>query len=245
MTSFSRSVATQLFRNSVFLLLISLLFLVACEPPADEIGSTEPGLQMRITKYHAVEMVNGVAQVDSVKDCFSCNQALVFDEFGKEIENRWYKPNMTDLFAKDVYLYGQDGNKIGSEYFEADTLAAIYNYEPDSLNASRTMMVRALHPSTKNLLYAYKYGYDESGNQFETTNYSQYERVDNIYRRSYNENGVVIEENILDPTGESYFNVKYEYRPSADKDWIEQLTYYNDELKEIRVREKIFFGDPS
>jgi len=201
-----------------------LLLVAACEPAVDDPAELEPPVKMRITKYHHVKMVDGVAQADSVKDCFSCNQALVFDESGKEIENRWYKPNMNDLFAKDVYIYGQDGEKLGSEYFAADTLAAIYSYDADSLDASRTSMVRAIHPISKNLLYAYKYGYDDAGNQFETTNYSQHETVDDIYRRTYNENGIVIEENILDPFGEAYFNVKYEYRPRADEHWVEQLT---------------------
>ena len=227
-------------------MLCCLPFLVlACESGSEDLKDLQPAVKMKITKYYAVKMVDGLAQPDSVKECFSCNQALVFDESGKELENRWYKPNMEDLFAKDVYVYGVDGHKVGSEYFEADTLAALYNYDPDTLDASRTLMVRALHPSSKNLLYAYKYGYDESGNQFETTNYSQHERVDNIYRRRYNENGIVIEENILDPSGESYFNVKYEYRPKADENWLEQLTYYNDELKEIRVREFVYFDGPS
>lgn len=224
-----------------FTLLICPLLVIGCEPTSEDISDLEPPLKMRITRYHNVKIVDGMAQADSVKECFSCNQALVFDEAGKELENRWYKPNMEDLFAKDVYVYGSDGNKLGSKYFDADTLAALYSYDPDSLDASRTVMVRARHPITKDLLYAYKYGYDESGNQSETTNYSQHEEVDNIYRRLYNENGIIVEENILDPTGESYFNVKYEYRPKADDNWVEQLTYYNDELKEIRVREKVFF----
>ena len=228
-----------------FVVAVFLLLTIGCEPNSEEdINSLESPLKMKITRYHHVKMVDGLAQADSVKECFSCNQARVYDESGKEVENRWYKPQMDELFAKDVYVYGPDGNKLGSEYFEADTLAALYSYDPDTLDASRTLMVRARHPISKDLLYAYKYAYDKDGNQYETTNYSQHESVDNVYRRSYNENGIVVEENILDPLGESYFNVKYEYRPKADETWVEQLTYYNDELKEIRVREFVYFDDP-
>lgn len=45
------------------------------------------------------------------------------------------------------------------------------------------------------------------------------------YVREFNENGIAIKENIVDLEGNPTFRVRYDYRPSVDSNWTEQLTY--------------------
>jgi len=96
---------------------------------------------------------------------------------------------------------------------------------------------------TNKLNYGYLYEYDESGNQISTGNIDSEGEVSEYYVRTFNENGVAITENVVDLEGQSKLRIKYEYRPQADSTWTEQLTYYNDVLKEIRFREKVIIDN--
>ncbi|NNE97936.1 MAG: hypothetical protein HKN25_02820 [Pyrinomonadaceae bacterium] len=46
---------------------------------------------------------------------------------------------------------------------------------------------------------------------------------------------------VVSKEGKTTFKVRYEYMPCGTKDWVDQITYYNGELKEIRNREVIFY----
>lgn len=203
-----------------------------------EIG-TEP--KMLVTHYYSVKMENGIAVKDSLKDCFSCNQAEVYDRNGKQTELRFYKSNMTDMYGYEIYNYNDEGYKTGSKYFEGDSLTTIYKYDLD--NEGRILKGLAFNAITNEPLYGYLNEYDENGNHISTGSLNSKEEVIDYYKRTFNDNGIVVLENIVDIEDNPTFKVKYEYRPQADENWTEQLTYYNDELKEIRYREEIFIKD--
>ena len=225
------------------ILLVNLLVLlfIGCKKKTnqEEDIPKEPKLQQRITHYYSIKEENGEVVRDTIKNCFSCNQALIFDKSGKELELRFYKANMKDIYGYEVYEHDANGNKIGSNYYDIDSLTTEYKYELDKNN--RIKIGRAFEIATGNLLYGYINLYDKNGNHIETGNMDAKGEVYQYYRRQFNKKGVAIRETIEDLEGNPRLRIKYEYRPKANKDWEEQLTYYNDTLKEIRFREKIYF----
>ena len=227
---------------SIFLFLT--LIVASCKQKETKIDTeSEVGNdpKMLVTHYYSVKMENGIAVMDSLKDCFSCNQAEVYDRNGRQTELRFYKSNMKDMFGYEVYDYNDKGYKTGSKYFEGDSLTTIYKYELD--NDGRIIKGLAFNANTNEPLYGYKNEYDENGNHISTGSLNSKEEVLDYYKRTFNENGIVVLENIVDLDDNPTFKVKYEYRPQANEKWTEQLTYYNDELKEIRLREEIILKD--
>ncbi len=192
---------------------------------------------MLVTHYYSIKYENDIAQKDTVKDCFSCNQAEVYNADDTLLELRFYKANMSDMFGYEVYRYNKDGHRIGSIYFDGDSATTRYDYELDTENNISQGLAFSLE--TEELLYGYKNAYDSLGNHISTGSMNAKKEIIDYYVREFNENGIAIKENIVDLEGNPTFRVRYEYRPSADSNWTEQLTYYNDTLSEIRFRERI------
>lgn len=224
-----------------FLILFSTVALmISCQKSQKKsIKENEPKLKMLVTKYYSIKMENDRVVRDTVKECFSCNQAIVYDQSGKEIALRFYKRNMTDFYGYEEYEYDTLGRKIGSQYYENDTLRTEYRYALDSLGRIATS--KAFDVKTDKMLYGTAYKYDQKGNQYESGSMTAKGEIVEFYRRTYNNQGIPIAENIEDLNGDPTFKVKYEYRPKADSTWLEQLTYYNDKLTEIRFKDRIFF----
>ena len=71
------------------LILFSFLFLVcvACSKTKPEVqDNVEEQYTMFLTQYYSIKMENGRAIRDTLKDCFSCNQAVIKNQSGKELE---------------------------------------------------------------------------------------------------------------------------------------------------------------
>ncbi len=221
------------------LTIAGLVSISGCESSRTDEPLEDTKVQKVITHYYSLTMKNGVAMPDTLKDCFSCNQALIYDKGGKEKALVFYKDNMEDEFGREEYIYDIKGRKIGSNYFEGDSLTVKHIFEVDSVDTTRILAGLAVESATQRPLYGYRYQYDGNDNQYETANMNEINEVFEFYRRKYNGHGVVTSENIVDLKGNSTFSIRYEYRPDATKDWVEQLTYYNDVLSEIRVRERV------
>lgn len=181
--------------------------------------------------------MDGIPVRDTLKECFSCNQARYYNEEGVETELIFFKGNSTEQFGRDLYVYNDAGHKIGSKYFEKGEHIRNYKYTLDAMN--RIHEGRAHDITTDTMEYGYRNKYDKDGNHIETATLNSKNEITDYYRRTFNQSGVPITEAIVGLDGKAIFNVKYEYRPQADKDWQEQLTYYNGKLSEIRYREKI------
>ena len=192
---------------------------------------------LKVTHYYSVKLEGEEAVRDTIKECFSCNQAEVYDAGGMQVALRFYKANMTDMYGYEVYTYDNNGNKTGSSYYEKDSLTTKYVYELDQ--KGRIYIGRAINPVSGDTLYGYKNEYDDRGNHIVTASMNGKDEILDYYRRTFNEGGVAITENIEDTEGNITFRVRYEYRPAADSTWVEQLTFYNDKLSEIRYREEI------
>lgn len=199
-----------------------------------------PAIQQLITRYYSVKVVNGNPVKDTLMECFHCNQSRIYNKEGKELELRYYKSNMKDTYGNDVYTYNEDGHKTGSSFYEKDSLTTIYKYELD--DEHRIKIGKAFDPKSDTLLYGYNNIYSDKGFHVETANINAKDEVYEYYRRVFNKKGVPLFENIEDLDDKPTFKVRYEYRPEADSSWVEQLTYYNDVLKEIRVRERVPFS---
>ncbi len=223
--------------NIALILLTSLI--LSCDQTQKEAPLLPEKTKMLFTHYYAVKMENGIPTRDTLMDCFHCNQAIVYDKTGKELELRFYKKNGKDKFGYEEYQYNTEGNKVGSKYFENDTLVSVYKYELDE--QKNIAIGRAFDVNTDKMLYGYRHKYDAKDNQIETENLNGKDEIQDYYRRVFNEKGIVLSENIVDLDGNPTFKIKYEYRPQADHAWIEQLTYYDDQLSEIRLREKVPF----
>lgn len=193
-----------------------------------------------ITHNYTFKMVGGEPQKDSVKECFSCNQGLEYDEAGKEIILRFYKSDLDSLYGYEVYKYNESGQKVGSDYYENDSVVTEYVYELDSLG--RIEINKAIDKKSGTMLYGYRYRYDGQGHPFETGNLNADGEVYEYYRHAYNEFGVVTTEEIVDLEGNPTFEIRYEYRPKPDSNWVDQITYYNGKLSEIRHREILYFN---
>ena len=217
-----------------------LLFTVFGFVNADAQTKDEKKVKEVIIHYYTVKMVDGMPVKDELKDCFSCNQGKVFDKNGRELELRFYKADMKSMYGYEKYLYNDKGQKIGSEYFDDKGVHTTnYKYEYDSLG--RLKFSRAYDKKTGELKYGSRYDYDNRGNQYETASLNKEGEVNDFYRREYNIYGLPVLENIVDKDGKVTFKVRYEYMPCNTKDWVDQITYYNGELKEIRNKETIYF----
>ena len=226
-----------MFPKATASLLLVLLLLSACqtEPTAERV----PTLKEEIVRYYSVRETDSIAVRDTLKQCFSCNQSDVYDENGRLLEHRFYKGNSDAMFGYEVFEYNDLGQKIGSSYYEGDSLTTKYVYELDE--RGRVSVGRAYNAATDEMLYGYRYQYNDLGQDYETATLDETGTVYEYYRRTYNEAGVVIAENIEDLNDEPTFRVHYAYRPKADSAWTEQIVYYNDKLSEIRVRERVYF----
>lgn len=222
---------------------LMFLFLSCKEKNGHDISKLESNKvpKMLVTHYYSIKMVDGIAVRDSLKDCFSCNQAEIYDYTGKQTELRFYKANMEDMFGYEIYDFNDEGFKVGSKYYEGDSLTTIYKYDLDQ--NGRITKGLAYEANTGNLLYGYANEYDTNGNHVTTGSLNSKGEVIDYYRRTFNDNGIATMENIEDLEGNPTFRVKYDYRPQANENWTEQLTYYNDELREIRFREEIIIED--
>lgn len=216
------------------------LLLLACNTDSKKETAAESKTKMLVTHYYSIKKQGDSVVKDTLKECFSCNQALVYDESGKEVELRFYKSNMKDTYGYEVYNYDSEGRKTGSNYYENDSLTTKYRYTLD--DKGRILVGKAYDAKTDKMLYGYQNKYDVEGNHVETGSMNSEGEIGNYYRRKFNDKGIVMFENIEDTNGNPTFRVKYEYRPKADSLWTEQLTYYNDTLKEIRFRERIRFN---
>ena len=197
-------------------------------------------IKEKIIHYYSVKIVDGIPNKDKLKDCFSCNQGLLFDKNGKEIELRFYKADMKSMFGYERYLYDSKGRKIGSEYFdEKGVNTTNYKYEYDALG--RRKFNKAYDKKTDKMLYGSEFDYDNQGNQFETATLNKEGNINNYYRREYNIFDLAVLESIVNKEGKVTFKVRYEYIPCGTKDWVDQITYYNGKLSEIRNKEVKYY----
>lgn len=139
----------------------------------------------------------------------------------------------------EKYIYNDKGQKISSEYFdEKGVHTTDYKYEYDALGGRK--FNRAYDKNTGKMLYGSEYNYDNRGNQFETASLNKDGEIRDYYHREYNIYSLPVLENIVDKDGKTTFRGRYEYMPCNTKDWVDQITYYNSELKEIRNRDYLF-----
>ncbi len=222
------------------ILIQCLIGLLSCTSTSqsEQQVQNNPQLKMLVTHYYTIKIEDNQAVRDSVKECFSCNQALVYDTNGREIALRFYKSDMEEVYGYEIYDYDSEGRKIGSSYYENDTIVTKYKYELDP--EGRIAIGKAFDLSGK-MLYGYLNEYDSLGNHISVGSMDENGEVYEYYKRNFNANRIPITENIVDLDDNPTFRVKYEYRPSADSLWEEQLTFYNDKLSEIRFRERIYF----
>lgn len=221
--------------------LVSAIVFYGCQNGGEQSALDSPlKIKEIITHNYTFKMVGGEPRKDSVKECFSCNLGLEFDEMGREIILRFYKADLDSLYGYEVYKYNELGQKIGSDYYENDSVVTAYVYELDSLG--RKQITRAIDKRTGKMLYGYRYRYDEQGLPFETGNLNADGEVYEYYRQAYNEFGVITTEEIVDLEGNPTFEVRYEYRPKPDSNWVDQITYHNGRLNEIRHREILYFN---
>jgi len=213
---------------------IILSILIGCQNNESKDNSK---YSMAVKHYYSLVMDGDMAKKDTLKNCFSCNQATVKDGNGKEVERRFYYANMEDMYAYELFIHNDKNQKTGSNYYEKDTLVNNYRYVLDE--TGRILEGRAYDAITDTMKYGYINSYDTAGNHTRTAGLDSKGQVVDSYVRTFNENGVAVTENIEDVDGNVTFRVKYDYRPKADSNWIEQLTYYNDVLKEIRFKEEI------
>ncbi len=220
------------------ILLITLL--IGFGSAIGQTDKTKKGIKEIIIHYYSVKMVDGMPVKNKLKDCFSCNQGRVFDKNGKELELRFYKADMKNVYGIDKYVYNKQGKKIGSEYFdEKGKHTTDYKYQYDALG--RLKFSRAYSKETGKMLYGSEYDYDNRGNQYETASLNKDGEINDYYRREYNIYGLPVLENIVDKNNKPTFKVRYEYMPCGTKDWVDQITYYNGKLSEIRNREVIYY----
>ena len=158
---------------------------------------------MAITHYYSVKMEDGKEVRDTLKECSYCNQADVFDKNGKEIEHHFYKVNMKDKYAYEIFQHNSAGHKIGSEYYENDTLITKYEYQLDDKN--RIASAKAIDVKTNNMIYGYQNKYDEKGNHYESVSLNSKGELTEFYRRKFNNNGIATSENIEDLDGNPTF----------------------------------------
>lgn len=231
-------------KNALLVVSLLLLVITSCDQRRDEGHDEELQAPLKIreiiTRNYTFKMVGGEPQKDSVKECFSCNQGLEYDEMGREVVLRFYKSDLDSLYGYEVYRYNFAGQKIGADYYENDSIVTAYIYELDSLG--RIQINRAIDRKTGEMLYGYRYRYDEAGNAFETGNLNADGEIYEYYRYAYNEFGVVTTEEIVDLEGNPTFEIQYEYRPKPDSNWVDQISYHNGKLTEIRYREILYFN---
>ena len=133
----------------IYFFLAIIIFAFSCQTDKENQPTTPP-IKMAITHYYSVKMENGKAVRDTLKECSYCNQADVFDKNGKEVEHHFYKTNMKDKYAYEVFQHNSEGHKIGSEYYEKDTLITKYEYQLDKKN--RIASAKAIDMKTNNCL---------------------------------------------------------------------------------------------
>ncbi len=226
---------------SASLLLITVL--VACNRSTKDHAERfdGPTIQLKevITRYYTIAMDDGLPKKGSVMECFSCNQGLEYSREGKELFLRFYKADLDSLYGLEKYNYNEKGFKISSDYFENDSVVSRYEYELDELG--RITLAKAIDQKTGQMIYGYQHKYNEEGLAVETGNLNSKGEPYEYYRRTFNINGLPVTENIVDLNDSITFKIKYEYRPTNDKNWKEQIAYYNGKLSEIRYREFIYF----
>ena len=220
-------------RLSILLFSLSFIFWNC----TDENSAKHSSSYMDVTHYYSIKYENDIAVRDTLKNCFSCNQAKVYDENNRLVELRFYQSNMKDLFGYETYSYNENDHRSGSVYFDTDSATTRYEYELDE--QGRIMGTTAYSIVTDERLYGTINEYDDSGNHISTGSLNADSQIVDYYVRTFNKYGIAVTENITDPNGNPTFRVRYEYRPTADSSWVEQLTYYNDVLREIRIRERI------
>jgi len=227
----------------LFSILLGLLFFSCTQNAENKVvqAPTPTQSKMVLTQYYSAKVENGIPVSDTLMNCFHCNQVIVFNGKGQEIENRFYQADLKNKYGYEIFKHNKEGHKIGSDYFEKDSLVMEYRYE---LNADNTIKFsKAFNPKTGEMLYGDQRFYDEKGNCIADGNMNGKGEIVQYYRRVFNENGVPVNENIEDLDGNATFSVRYEYRPQADSNWVEQITYYDDKLSEIRVRKEMMITE--
>ncbi|MDN5212658.1 hypothetical protein QQ020_11400 [Fulvivirgaceae bacterium BMA12] len=207
---------------------------------ADEKGETPLKIKEVITRHYTFKMIGGEPKKDSIKECFSCNQGIEYNKQGRELVLRFYKADLDSIYGYEIYKYNDWGQKIGSDYYENDSVVTSNVYELDSVGNIK--ISKAIDKKTGKMLYGYRHRYDERGNLFETGNLNAEGEVYEYYRYAHNEFGVVTTEEIVDLEGNPTFEIKYEYYPEPDSTWVDQITYHNGKLSEIRHRDFLYFN---
>lgn len=85
------------------------------------------------------------------------------------------------------------------------------------------------------------YKYDEKGNKIEENNYNDNGSLcwKNTY--NYDEKGNVIEENNYNYDGISKGIYTYEYEYDENKNWIQEIKYFNGIAQTIKIRKIEYF----
>jgi len=101
--------------------IIFLSFIFGCNnlSPSASTTKVETTYNMNVIHYYSVKMENGIPVRDTLRECFYCNQGMVKDATGKELEQRFYKSDMKTIPYYEIYQHNAKGQKIGSHYYEA------------------------------------------------------------------------------------------------------------------------------
>ena len=115
-----------------FVCLLGLL-MGACKEQTQQsspalVKSEGPMLKEMITKGYSVKEAEG----EIVQDTLQQMQSVTYDAQGREESNIYYHIDGTPQW-RDVYVYNEKDQKVGSKYYEGSLNKITYKYEIDSL----------------------------------------------------------------------------------------------------------------
>lgn len=222
-------------RIAQLILLLGGLYLTACENSEPKTSATlikkEKFETEILTQTFSVKYVDEVA----VKDSVNMLQSIIVDEAGKELSNIFYNLDGT-IAWKDQYKYDEQGNKIGSDYFENGPQAiSYYEYDLDSLG--RKIAYRAKDSNTDTLLYDGASRYENDGTLRKDGYVDKQGNFKWNYEYYFDKNGKELSYTYISSKSGKRFPRTYEYITHNEKgEWTERNTIEDGKVISIETR---------
>lgn len=219
------------------LIWLSIIFVAICmiscgESKKNDTQKTDsvPKKTEIITRTFSTKHENG----NMIKDTVNMIQSYIVDEKGKELSNIYYNLDNSESW-RDEYKYDENGNKIGSNYFEGSKQVSYYEYDIDDLG--RRIGYRAKDINTDTLLYDGASKYEDNGKLRKDGYINKRGEFKWNYEYLFDESGKELGFVYVSSKSGKRFPKNYEYiKFNDDKEWVERKIVENDTVVSIETR---------
>ncbi|MDG1332486.1 MAG: hypothetical protein P8P74_09165 [Crocinitomicaceae bacterium] len=185
-----------------------------------------------ITRTYSAKVVNDEPAIDTLQQI----QSVTSDSEGKEIENTFYNLDMSISWL-DLYIHDENGNKIGSDYYDKGKDNTIY-YTYDIDSKGRRTFYQAYDKKTDALLFNGATMYNESGTKKRDGYVDEKGEFICTFEYQLDENGKELGYLYIDNLSGEKYPSSYKYVDYNDDDeWIKRYVVSDGKVQSIEMRE--------